>query len=83
MRSGVVWKCVRGNKMKYAFVLFALSCMGMAACSNRSVYETIQANNRLDCQKVPVAQQEDCLRQADKSYEEYERERQELLKKDD
>lgn len=69
--------------MKHNIILITLLGVSMAACSNRYVYETIRANNRLDCQKVPVAQQEECQRQASKRYDEYERERQELLEKED
>ena len=52
--------------MKYGVALTILLSASVAACSNRYVYETIQANSRLDCQTVPVAQQEECQRQASK-----------------
>ncbi|MGI9296131.1 MAG: hypothetical protein ACR2PS_19275 [Pseudomonadales bacterium] len=68
--------------MKRSIVLITLLGVSMAACSNRAVYENIQAHNRLECQKLPLSQQEECLQQADKSYDEYERERKELEKKD-
>lgn len=64
--------------MKHAIVLIALLGMSMAACSNRAVYENVQAHNRFECQKLPLSQQEECLQQADQSYEQYERERKEL-----
>lgn len=70
------------SMMKHVVTLTALLAINTTACSNRAVYETIQANNRLDCQKLPLSQQEECMRQANKSYEDYERERKEVEKKD-
>jgi len=49
----------------------------LAGCSNRAVYENIQINNRNVCFKVPQSQYEECIERANKSYEEYERERKE------
>lgn len=69
--------------MKYGFLLMASLSICATACSHRAVYETVQNNNRLDCQKQPPSQQEECERQASKSYQQYERERQELLNKED
>ncbi len=69
--------------MKYCRVILIVVGVSTVACSNRGVYDTIQTNNRLDCQTQPLSQQEECRRQAGKSYEEYERERQELLKQED
>ncbi len=74
---------MRVEIVKYYVVLIGVVGISMAACSNRDVYATLQNNNQLDCQKKPVSQQEECERLASKSYEEYERERQELLKKED
>lgn len=68
--------------MKYATVLIMSLGMSIAACSNRQVYDSVQANNRLECQKLPLSQQEECLQKANKSYDEYERERKELEKED-
>ncbi|MGI9285498.1 MAG: hypothetical protein ACR2P1_08910 [Pseudomonadales bacterium] len=68
--------------MNHSIVLVTLLTISTAACSNRAVYENIQAKNRLDCQKLPLSQQEECLQGSNKSYEEYERERQELEKED-
>ncbi|HHJ21229.1 MAG TPA: hypothetical protein ENJ84_15600 [Gammaproteobacteria bacterium] len=48
----------------------------LTGCSNKAIYENIQLNNRNDCIKLPQSQYEDCVRSANKSYEEYEQERQ-------
>ncbi len=69
--------------MKYGMIFIASLSISVTACSHRAVYESVQQNNRFDCQKQPLSQQEECERQASKSYAEYERERQELLKKED
>ena len=51
----------------------------LAGCSNRGIYEGVQAGKRNDCLKVPPSQYDDCMESANKSYSEYERERKEAL----
>ena len=69
--------------MQYGIILMASLSVSATACINRTVYESVQHNERFDCQKQPLSQQEECERQASKSYEQYERERQELLNKEE
>ena len=49
----------------------------LCACSEKAVYDNIQLNNRLQCDKVPLSEYDDCMSRAGKPYEDYERERQE------
>lgn len=51
----------------------------LAACSSKAVYDNIQINNRDECRKGPPSQYEECIERANKSYEEYERERKEVI----
>ncbi|WP_242634364.1 hypothetical protein [Marinobacter salicampi] len=51
----------------------------LAGCSSKAVYDNVQLNNRTDCNRVPPPQYEECIERTDKSYEEYERERKELI----
>jgi hypothetical protein len=50
----------------------------LIGCSNKSLYENIQKNNRSTCNKVPFSQYEKCIENTKKTYEEYERERKTL-----
>ena len=53
----------------------------LAACTNKQVYETIQSHERLECQKiVRQTEYQECMRQINQSYEDYEREREAVLK---
>ncbi|MCQ3829098.1 hypothetical protein HXX02_06550 [Microbulbifer elongatus] len=52
----------------------------VSACSNQQIYEGIQQNRLQNCEKYPDAQYAECLARHQKDYEEYERERQALLK---
>ena len=52
----------------------------VAGCSGKAVYDNIQRNNRQECVSVPPAQYEECIERSSKSYEEYERDRSEVLK---
>ncbi len=62
-----------------ALVLFALA---LSACSNRQVYDAIQNNRQLECQKLPGTQYEECMKQFSEPYDEYRRERDELTKEE-
>lgn len=48
-------------------------------CTNRGFYESSQISRRNECRKLPMSQQEKCLEAASKTYDQYERERQEVL----
>ncbi|MFK8047283.1 MAG: hypothetical protein AB8B81_02495 [Halioglobus sp.] len=52
----------------------------LSACSNKQIYDNIQDNQRLECSKLPQQQYEDCMKDYDTSYEEYQRDRQDLEK---
>ena len=52
-----------------------LVLIALASCSNRGVYEGIQAGNRNDCLKLPPSQYDECMENANVSYDEYELER--------
>ncbi|WP_269620515.1 hypothetical protein [Zhongshania sp. BJYM1] len=51
----------------------------LAGCSNRSLYEGVQASNRNDCAKLQSPQYDECMENANRSYNDYERERKESL----
>lgn len=53
----------------------------LSACSNKAVYDNVKWNNQLECLKLPPAQYDECMERSNKSYEEYESERQETLEK--
>lgn len=59
-------------------ILMLLVILSMAGCSNRAIYENIQLNNRNECAKLPPPEYEKCMEDVNKSYDEYEKERQEL-----
>ena len=63
--------------MKLFFAGIALFVL--IGCSQRSVYEGVQAGNRNECYSLPPTQQEECFEKNSKSYEQYERERKEII----
>jgi len=52
----------------------------LAGCSNSQIYDAVQENRHIECSKLPQNQYEDCIRNYDTPYAEYERERQALRK---
>jgi len=70
------------NKERFVNIyLVLLIALSIGACSNKAIYDNIQLNNRNDCAKLPPSQYDECMERANKSYEEYERERKEALGK--
>lgn len=49
--------------------------VGTSACTYRGSYEAIQQSNRQACGKVPPSQYDECLAEAHRSFDEYQRER--------
>lgn len=65
----------KAMKVKLAFLIFLM----ISGCSSRGAYEGIQAGNRSECFKLPPSQYDECMSNANKSYDEYERERKEVV----
>lgn len=57
-----------------------LICMMVAGCSSKAVYDNMQRNSRQECVSVPPAQYDECIERSSKSYDEYKRDRAEVLK---
>lgn len=67
--------------MPRRFVPLLVLAIACSACTNKQLYETIQSNERLECQKiVRRIEYEECMRQINQSYEDYQREREQVLK---
>jgi uncharacterized lipoprotein NlpE involved in copper resistance len=52
----------------------------IVGCSNEQVYTAVQSNRRLECQKLPQGQYEECMKQYDQPYGAYAKDRDEVLK---
>ena len=53
--------------------------MVLAGFSARAVYDNVQLNNQQRCARVPPSEYDACMEAASKTYDEYQREREELL----
>lgn len=67
------------NRVPFYLMLFLLIVAG--ACSNRQIYDSLQIRQKNECLNLPPAESDECLGRVGKSYDQYEKERQELLKK--
>lgn len=54
--------------------------LATGGCSHKGVYQDLQRNKRNECMQAPPAEFDRCMRAMDISYEEYERQRQQVLK---
>ena len=59
--------------MKTILVLAGVLMLG--GCSHRAVYENLQMHTREECRRAPPPEYDRCMRQAQQSFDEYERER--------
>lgn len=51
----------------------------LVACSNKQIYTAVQQNQQLECSKLPQTRFEECMRELEGSYEEYEQDRQDVV----
>ena len=72
MKHGTVLRCP-ARYLLNGMVLFAVAFV-TGACSHRDVYDAVQHNQQLDCQRYPDARYEECMARVSKSYDEYDQE---------
>jgi hypothetical protein len=65
-------------KMLLFFVVLAVS---LCSCTSKEVYNSVQANQRNECDKLQPVQRQECLTRFELDYEKYEQERKKLLEK--
>ena len=68
--------------LQYKLLFCASLHLILSACTNQEIYESNQHSQRLECQKLPPSQVQECLDRVNLSYEEYDELREEALKKD-
>lgn len=78
---------MKGLSMTKTFKVIFLSVFGCSillftACSNRAVYESVRLNQQNECQKLPPGEYEKCMEQHEMDYDDYQRERERVLKED-
>ncbi len=62
-------------------LFFAIVLLPSTGCSNKELYEAIQSNERLECQKIVRQNEyEECMREVNESYESYTRNRKAILR---
>lgn len=61
-------------------ILMLLMAVSIVGCSQRAVYENIQHHNRQECAKLPESEFEECMNNAERSYDEYQEKRREAIK---
>ena len=59
--------------------ILTLLASALSGCSTRAIYNSIQLDGRQQCEQQPIATQQACRAQYEISFDDYEREREELL----
>jgi hypothetical protein len=66
----------------FLYCIALLMMLSAQACTQRAWYEGAKQRHRNECNKAPPSEREECLRNTSGSYDEYQRQRQEEIKKD-
>ena len=59
--------------MKISVIVFSLFIMMLSGCSSRIVYDSLRANQEMNCSKLPRSDQDECYRKSGMSYDEYQK----------
>lgn len=54
----------------------------IAACTNKAIYQSVQHNEQLKCQKAPPQEYQGCMDQHSQSYQSYKQSRDEIMQGD-
>lgn len=60
-------------------LLISTLVLQTSGCSYRGVYDSLQANQRQQCEKLPQPEYEDCIERVNGDYETYKRQREEVV----
>lgn len=52
----------------------------LVACSQQGMYKALQKRHEIRCNQVPESDYENCMKEAQKEYEDYSKEREEIIK---
>jgi len=59
--------------------LVALLLLSLTACTRQQYYEGLKAGRRATCLEYPESEYEDCVDETNTSFEEYKRQRQQVI----
>jgi len=65
--------------MKFYLLALIICVFAVSGCTNKTVYQTIQHQQRLDCEQHPPSEYNGCLEQYSEPYESYKKSRDDLL----
>jgi hypothetical protein len=64
------------------FALLISSTLLITGCTGKQLYNSMQPKyNEAECRKLPDREYKECINKKNMSYEEYEKERQKIIKK--
>jgi hypothetical protein len=61
--------------MKRFTVMLILVSAAIFSCSTRNYHEELLLQQKMECEKQPAADREECIKRADRNYDEYQRQR--------
>lgn len=70
---------MNGRVLVVGKLLMMLVVFGISGCSKKAIYDETRRHERYECLKEPPSAYSECLERTNKTYDEYERQRKELL----
>lgn len=78
MKFATKLQTVNLNPLMTQLFYIALMSLLLSSCSNRQMYNAVQSNRQIECQRLPAVQYDECMNELDESYDSYEKKREEI-----
>lgn len=66
--------------MKFCSLIFLFFSLVLTGCTQKNLYNSIEGHHRHQCKMLPPPLDQECLEAPKKSYEDYLREREEIIR---
>jgi hypothetical protein len=66
------------NNFARLLFLAAIAATALIACTQQSWYQGVKSAHQAHCMQEPASEYDECMKQSDASYNEYEKNREEL-----
>lgn len=73
---------MEANVMKWSLFVFLIAGLLLTGCTQKNLYNSVEGHHRQKCKTQPPPLDQECLKAPHKSYEDYLKEREEILRED-
>jgi hypothetical protein len=73
---------MEADTMKLGLFIFLIAGLLLTGCTSKNLYNSIEGHHRQKCKTQPPPLDQECVEAPQKSYEDYLKEREEILRED-